>query len=579
MVASTTFADARPLRGVAPLHLLAIAVLVFAAVCAGLWLSDALGRITAIWAANGILVYLLLAHDRRDWPAILAVGLGANFFGDIFMDDSLFASAYLTFCNAVGVLIVAAPLAWLGLQENFSRPKPLCIFYGLALGPGPATAGMLSAVYFHLWGGRDYFASALDWYATDALCYSIIVPILMTVRAGALKKMFGREQISGTLLLLGVVAGTLLLNYFARSFPIAFLIFPAVILVTFQRGFAGGAIAILMAGAYLMIPVLTGGATGALKPHTLREQIILVQVFIAVTGFSVVLVGAALAERRRLEEGLANAIVRAEHSRQDALVARDSAERASRMKSMFLATMSHELRTPLNAIIGFSELIQTELHGPHADPRYQEYGGLIQGAGRHLLSLINDILDMSKIEAGKFELNRESFDMREVIRDCLDLMRERAGQARIELIEIVPPSPLRIDADQRAMKQILLNLLSNAIKFTPENGRVAVRAAIEDTSLLLTVTDTGIGIPADQLSRLGNPFVQVRASAGASHEGTGLGLALVRALAETHEGTLRIESSVGQGTTVSVTIPVRANRGAGDGLRFGLMTGRTGATG
>jgi len=559
MVVSASFADTRPWRGMSALRLLSIAALVFAAVCAGLWLSDALGRITAIWVANGILVFFLLAHNRRDWPAILAAGLTANVCGDLVMDDSLFASAYLTLCNALGVLIVAAPLAWLGLQQNFSRPKPLCVFYALALGPAPAVAGLLSAIYFHLAFGRDYLSTALDWYATDALCYSIIVPILMTVRADALKAMFGRDQLAGTLLLLGVVAATLLLNFIAHSYPIAFLIFPAVILVTFQRGFAGGAIALLMAGAYLMIPVLTGGATGALEPHTLREQIILVQVFLAVTGFSVILVGAALAERRRLEDGLATAIVRAEDSRQDALVARDAAERASRMKSMFLATMSHELRTPLNAIIGFSELIQTELHGPHADPRYQEYGGLIHNAGRHLLSLINDVLDMSKIEAGKFELNRESFDMREVIRDCVDLMRDRASQARVEVLEIVPTMPLRIHADQRAMKQILLNLLSNAIKFTPEGGRVAVRAGLETCSLVLTVADTGIGIPADQLSRLGNPFVQVRTSAGASHEGTGLGLALVRALAETHDGTLKIESSVGHGTTVSVTIPVPAS--------------------
>jgi two-component system cell cycle sensor histidine kinase PleC len=226
--------------------------------------------------------------------------------------------------------------------------------------------------------------------------------------------------------------------------------------------------------------------------------------------------------------------------------------------------MSHELRTPLNAIIGFSELIHTELHGPHADTRYREYGGLIHNAGRHLLSLINDVLDMSKIEAGKFELNCESFDIREVIRDCIDLMRERARQARVEVLEIVPTVPLRIDADQRAMKQILLNLLSNAIKFTPEGGRVAVRAALEDDCLVLTVTDTGIGIPADQLSRIGNPFVQVRTSAGAAHEGTGLGLALVRALAETHAGTLKIDSKVGLGTTVTVMIPVAARVGASD---------------
>ncbi len=571
MLASNSFVSARYWRGPPPLRLLAIAALVFAAVCGGLALSDVLGRVSALWFANGILVYFLLQHERRDWPAILAAGLGANFSGNIVMGDSVLAAGVLTLCNAVGILIVAAPLAWLNLQKDFSRPGPLCFFYALALGPAPAAAALLAAFYFHFSLGRGYFVSALDWYATDALCYSIVVPILMTVRSDALKRMFGRDEIGMTLLVLGVVAGTILVNFVARGWPLQFLFFPAVILVTFRRGFAGGAIALVMAGTYLMVPVLTGGNTGVLKPYSLRDQIILVQVFIAVAGFSVILVGAALAERRRLEEGLAAAIVRTETSREEALVAKDAAERASRMKSMFLATMSHELRTPLNAVIGFSELIHAQLHGPHADPRYGEYGSLIQKAGRHLLSLINDILDMSKIEAGKFELHCETFDMRDVVYDCMELMRERAGLGSVELVEEVPPAPLMVVADQRAMKQILLNLLSNAIKFTPSSGRVTVRAAFHDGLLVLTVIDTGIGIPADQLSRLGNPFVQVRSSAGASHEGTGLGLALVRALAEVHDGTLKIQSSFGQGTTVCVAVPVapREARGEMRVARFG----------
>ncbi len=325
--------------------------------------------------------------------------------------------------------------------------------------------------------------------------------------------------------------------------------------MTFQRGFEGGTIGLLMAATYLMAPALTGHAHFAVHVSTAREQIIIVQLFIAVIGLSVVLVGAALAERRRLEQGLASAIVRAESAREEAVVARDSAERANRLKSMFLATMSHELRTPLNAIIGFSELMQDQIYGPLGDMRYSEYSGLIQGAGHHLLSLINDVLDMSKIEAGKFELHREHFDIREIVRDCLDLMRERASQEGVTLTGDVPATPLTLDADRRAMKQILLNLLSNAIKFTPAGGRVVAHAKLSGDALVLSVEDTGIGIPSEQVNRLGNPFVQVRNSAGASHEGTGLGLALVRALAETHDGNLAIESVVGEGTTVSVTIP------------------------
>jgi signal transduction histidine kinase len=569
MVAVTPTLQARAWGNPPLMRLALIFCLMFVSVCGGLWLTITLGRITAIWVANALLVYFLLTSDRRDWPMVLTAGIAGGFCGDMFMGDDVFRSAYLTLCNTLGVLLIAAPFRYFELHESFSRPRPLCVFYALAVGPAPAIPALLAGLYFHFWSGRGYFTAALDWYATDALCYSIIVPILMTVRGDALKKMFARDELVTTVLLLCVVAATIALNYYAKGWPLAFLFFPAVILVTFQRGFAGGAIALLMSGAYLMYPILTGGDTGTLKVHSIREQIIIVQVFMAVTGFSVILVGAALAERRRLEEGLAAAIVRTEASREEALVARDAAERANRMKSMFLATMSHELRTPLNAIIGFSELIHTQLYGPHSDPRYAEYAGLIQNAGRHLLSLINDILDMSKIEAGKFELHRESFDMRGVVRDCLDMMSERAQQGGVALVDDLPASPLRIEADQRAIKQILLNLLSNAVKFTRAGGRVTVRARLDAGNLTLAVIDTGIGILADQLSRLGNPFVQVRTSAGSTHEGTGLGLALVRALAEIHEGSLKLESAPGRGTSVFVTIPaVFAHAAANDSPRL-----------
>jgi signal transduction histidine kinase len=558
MVAVTSGAASRRWTGPSPLLLLTIAALVFVSACGGLMLSDVIGRVSALWIANAILVYFLLKHPRGEWAAILAAGLVANFLADTAMGDALATSTALTLCNAVGILAVAAPLEHWGLDEDFARPRPLCVFYALALGPAPLFAGLLSAAYFHFAFGRPFAIQAIDWYATDALGYSIVVPMLMTVRLQALRRMFARDQIVVTLLLLAVVAGTLGLNYMFRDLPIAFLIFPAVILVTFQRGFEGGSIGVVMAGAYLMIPVLMGGAHGAIRPLSLRWQIILTQVFIAVTGFSVVLVGAALAARQKLEQGLAAAVERAENLREQAIVARDAAERANRLKSMFLATMSHELRTPLNAIIGFSELMHRQLFGPLGDARYREYSGLIQGAGHHLLSLINDVLDMSKIEAGKFEMNRQTFDVGEIVRECCKLMRERAERMKVKLVCEVEAAPLVIEADRRAVKQIVLNLLSNAVKFTPAGGEVRVRAQADDGTVTLAVADTGIGIPADQVARLGNPFVQVRDNAGASHEGTGLGLALVRALAEIHGGTLRIESVLGRGTTVSVTIPLAA---------------------
>jgi len=555
----TAISGATLVRGKRPpvAAIAAAAVLVFLCACGGLALSDLIGRISALWLGNAVLVYFLLRHPLRSWPILLAAGLGGNYAADLAMGDSPATAAALTFCNAVGVLIVAAPLTMLRLQDDLSRPKPLCLFYALALGPAPAASALISALYFSLVQGRDFLHQALDWYATDALGYSIVVPMLMTVKLDALKRMFAPDQIFVTLLLFGVLAAALGLNFFAH-YPVAFLIFPAVNLITFQRGFAGGAVALLMAAAYLMIPILSGDGHALPTIHSLRTQIIIVQIFIAVIGFSVVLVGAALEQRRRLEQGLAQAIVRAESAREEAFVARDAAERANRLKSMFLATMSHELRTPLNAIIGFSELMDREIYGPLGDTRYREYSGLVGRAGRHLLSLINDVLDMSKIEAGKFELHRQPFDLREVVRDCIELMREQAANAGVTLLDDTGAAPLGIEADRRAMKQILLNLMSNAIKFTPSGGRVSLRAKMGAGEMTISVEDTGIGIPADQVARLGNPFVQIRSSAGASHEGTGLGLALVRALAEIHDGRFAIESTVGRGTTVSVVIPCAA---------------------
>jgi two-component system cell cycle sensor histidine kinase PleC len=220
--------------------------------------------------------------------------------------------------------------------------------------------------------------------------------------------------------------------------------------------------------------------------------------------------------------------------------------------------MSHELRTPLNAVIGFSEMMHSEIFGPLGDRRYREYTGLIQGAGKHLLDLINDVLDMSKIEAGKQELHRERLNIMDVVRDALAMMQEQAAAGQVALEIDANTAPVFIQADRRAMKQIFLNLLSNAVKFTPEGGRVCVTTQTEGDRVILSVRDTGIGIPAEQIYRLGNPFVQVRNNAGTTQTGTGLGLALVRALTEMHDGTFRIESIEGQGTTVSVSFPACA---------------------
>ncbi len=230
------------------------------------------------------------------------------------------------------------------------------------------------------------------------------------------------------------------------------------------------------------------------------------------------------------------------------------AEEASQSKSNFLASMSHELRTPLNAINGFSDIMNKEMFGPLGDPRYKEYVNDILFSGQHLLSLINDILDMSKIEAGKMTLNTEIMFMHEMVAQVVRMIRGRADDASLTL-DVEVAEVHEIEADPRSVKQVLLNLLTNAVKFTPEGGKVSVELIAKVSGIIIKVTDTGIGITQENIEKLAKPFEQVDDKANRQSEGTGLGLALSKSLVELHGGKFKIESTIGKGTTVIFSLP------------------------
>ena len=252
--------------------------------------------------------------------------------------------------------------------------------------------------------------------------------------------------------------------------------------------------------------------------------------------------------------------------------ARDAALDASRAKTSFLANMSHELRTPLNAIIGFSEVMTREMFGKLA-PRYQEYSRLIHESGAHLLDLINGVLDMSKIEAGKFELHEELFDLEESAQSAVRFLKIPAERAQVALTLNVAAGARLVFADRRAVKQILVNLLSNGVKYTPAGGEVRVTARTLEAGqgIEIVVRDTGTGISKADLERLGKPFEQVESAETRAKEGTGLGLALVKALAQMHGGTAVLDSVLGEGTTVTILLPYAAVDAKGERLVKGKV--------
>ncbi len=300
------------------------------------------------------------------------------------------------------------------------------------------------------------------------------------------------------------------------------------------------------------------GVLGADRKHTRRSlepaTRELLQLFAAQAGIAI--------EHARLYEDLRFAAIqleaKVEARTRELQAANLRLEEASRFKSEFLASMSHELRTPLNSIIGFSELLEDQQFGP-LNEKQERYMHNIWTSGRHLLDLINDILDLSKVEAGKIELHMETFSLREALGAALTMVRPQAAKKRISLrSEIVAETT--VTADPLRFKQIMYNLLSNAIKFTPEGGQVSVAArTVEDAFVEIAVTDTGIGIKAEDVPRLFQEFMQLDSFLGKQHEGTGLGLALTKRLVELHGGKIWAESlGPGQGTTVTLTLPITA---------------------
>lgn len=278
---------------------------------------------------------------------------------------------------------------------------------------------------------------------------------------------------------------------------------------------------------------------------------------LAASGIITVFVAAVVFLFTRQTAVLEETVQHLAHNRSELIISKNAAEAANTAKSQFLAGMSHELRTPLNAVIGFSEMIRNDALSLNASPKYREYAGHIYDSGQHLLHLIDDVLDMSKIEMGHLEIHSEDVDLAEVVPHSMKMVADRARAARVSLIrDLAPGLPLLV-ADRTHLIQIILNLLTNAIKFTPPPGDVTVAARLTPTgSMLLEVADTGIGMTSEEIQLALQPFRQVDNRLARENQGTGLGLPIVKSLAELHDAEFVVESAPHQGTTIRITFPI-----------------------
>jgi signal transduction histidine kinase len=490
-----------------------------------------------IWLPTGIAVVAAMMGELRLFPGIF---LGSFLTNAVLFAPPLYVTTTISFTNALGPVVCAMALRRLrppkGLFTTFAGVISFLVCTTL-LSPAISATGGAIAMSVGEPSLDQFYSTWVGWWLTDSGGTLYLAPALIlwlglereTKVPGFSKKYFDRRDL---IVWASVAVASLVLfltpplrgSYIRSAFP--FLLVVPLSWIALRMS---------LRSAYTLVTLVSIAATagtvagvGPFQDHALANPLQLVGTLVVLLAMNVLTIVALVNERHE-------------------------AESASSNKSRFLADASHELRTPLNAIIGASSLIDEDV--PGANNEYANYTRLIRSSGEYLLSLINDLTEISKIEAGRFDLREEPTALGRIVDDVLELIGVQARAKFIGLKADIQPG-LTLKADARALRQILLNLLSNAIKFTPEGGRVGVTACVgEKGEFVVRVADTGIGIPSDALERVFKPFERVHSDGTRKIEGTGLGLSIVRKLVLLHDGTITLTSAEGEGTVATIIFP------------------------
>jgi signal transduction histidine kinase len=541
----------------ATLPVIALVILFAALNYMGSALYHRAAGITTVKPFSGVALAILLIAGRRSlWPVMITGYLGGVFAKQMFGSNTL--DSIVTPFWATGSLYVTWLLVrWVMGDVEFRAWRQLVGFILVssavcALSAFPF-AGFGPFIASREFNAHPFSVNWLAWWIPTTLSYVIFTPVIVLIATAERKVMTrNRVHIAGAMAVLTVA---LAITFIPTVYPLSFIVPLALLIVIMVSEIEGAALGLVMTQLVYTTTIAMGMGPSAVAALPLGDQLQFSQILLGVLIVVLLPVAAAVTERRKLRDHQSeiNAALLGSELRYREMARREQS--ASNAKSEFLAGMSHELRTPLNAILGFSEILKGELYGPLGHKKYREYAEDVHKSGTHLLDLINDVLDLSKIDSGKMELRESRFDIPALLDEALALLRGKVSghvAFRISLPDRLP----ELTADRRLIKQILLNLVSNAVKFTPPGGRITIAAEhLPGAGLKIHVTDTGIGMDEAELQTAFSQYGQIDSHIARTHEGTGLGLPISKALAELHGGALLAHSIKDEGTRMTLLLP------------------------